>query len=401
MRVLHIGKFFPPYAGGIEQFLADLLPTLRDENITTAALVHGHGTHNGTREHHRGCPIYRAPSFGRLCYAPLSPTFPLWLQRAISDFQPQLLHLHMPNTSAFWALLSPAAKSIPWLIHWHADVVSNPLDRRLRTIYPLYRPFEQKLLAMSSSIVVTSSNYLDASDALVTWRQRCRVIPLGLDPQRLIKPTANDIRQAAALWPGSGCRVLAIGRLTYYKGFEVLLRALAERPELQLVIVGSGERHGRLKALISELGIQQRVRLAGYQTDGVRNALLAECDMFCLPSLERTEAFGVVLLEAMAYAKPIVASDIAGSGVGWVVRESGAGLLMPPADSDALGNALAALASDSARRAVLGTSGRQALQHRFAIGPVARQLAMLYRTLGGATRRPGKPPPVRDAEKAG
>ncbi len=93
--------------------------------------------------------IYRAPCYGRLLYAPISPTFPFWLARAIREFQPDLLHLHLPNTSAFWALLVPAARRLPWVIHWHADVVASTIDRRLALAYRLYRPFEQRLLAAS------------------------------------------------------------------------------------------------------------------------------------------------------------------------------------------------------------------------------------------------------------
>lgn len=399
MRVLHIGKFFPPYAGGIEQFMADLLPALRTQGITPAALVHGHRGHNGICEDYHGCRVYRARCHGRLLYAPVSPTFPAWLQRAIGEFQPQLLHLHLPNTSAFWALLSPAARRLPWLVHWHADVVTGSLERRLRAAYRLYRPLEQRLLARSRVVAVTSPDYLRASAALAAWRQRCQIIPLGLDPQRLPPPTSAERLQAAALWPTDGYRILAVGRLAYYKGFEVLLQALAAHSQLQLVIVGRGERYDRLSARLAALGLRHRVCLAGYQPDPVRNALLAECDILCLPSLERTEAFGMVLLEAMRFARPIVASDIPGSGVGWVIRRSGAGVLVPAGDSDALGNALAALARDAGQRRALGTSGAYALQQHFAIGPVAAQIAALYRAALGVPTAPERTPrPAPDAE---
>ena len=76
-----------------------------------------------------GACIYRAPSYGRLLYAPVSPAFPFWLARAIREFQPDLLHLHLPNTSAFGALLVPAARRLPWVIHWHADMVSSERPR--------------------------------------------------------------------------------------------------------------------------------------------------------------------------------------------------------------------------------------------------------------------------------
>ena len=380
MRVLHIGKYFPPFAGGMEQFLADLLPALRAREIEPAALVHGHAGHNGRIDDHRGCPIYRAPSHGRLLFAPVSPAFPRWLERAIRDWRPQLLHLHLPNTSAFWVMASPAARRLPWLVHWHADVTDTD-HAGLRLGYAFYRPLEQRLLRRSRGIVATSPAYLDSSRALAAHRELCRVVPLGVDPGRLPVPDTAARAQATTLWPASGCRILALGRLTYYKGFDVLLHAAAMVPELQLVIVGGGEQHKRLAALIERLGLQSRVRLAGFQPDPVRNALLAGCDLLCLPSLTRAEAFGVVLLEAMRFGKPVVASDIPGSGVGWVVRQGGHGRLTPPGDSIALAETLRMLTGDRALRENLGRFGQQALRERFAISPVARQFAALYRSL--------------------
>lgn len=400
MRVLHIGKFFPPFAGGMEQFLADLLPMLRDHGIDASVLVHGHDEHQGTVEDYRGCPIWRAPCYGRLLYAPISPAFLRWLHRAIHEFQPELLHLHLPNTSAFWTQALPAARYLPWLVHWHSDVVSGVLDRRLELAYRFYRPLEQRLLRRSRSVVVTSPSYLAASPALQPWRERCRVVPLGLDPARLPEPDDAAVNRAESLWPGSGCRVLAIGRLTHYKGFEVLIQALAEQPNLQLVIIGGGELHARLTGLIDRLGLSARVRLAGFQPDPIRNALLAGCDLFCLPSLERSEAFGVVLLEAMRYGRPVVASDIPGSGVGWVVREAGHGRLVPPGDAGALGRVLAELAADPAQRQAFGRAGERALRERFAIGPVAGRIAALYRECGPATAT-RTAPPVSGAGTAG
>lgn len=383
MRVLHVGKYYPPFAGGMEHFLADLLPALQAQGVTSAALVHHE------RPGRRGqwpasvdpLPIYRAPCFGRLLYAPLSPAFPFWLNRILREFRPDLLHLHLPNTSAFWVMASTAARRLPWVVHWHADVVASLIDRRLALAYRLYRPLEQRLLAASQAIIATSPPYLDASAALAPWRERCHVIPLGLDPSRIPDPDPAAQARAAALWGEAGFRVLAIGRLTYYKGHEVLIRAAAALPASRVLIVGTGDRRERLATLVKSMDLGDRVVLPGFQPDTDLNALLASCDVLCLPSLERTEAFGLVLLEAMRFGKPVVVSDIAGSGTGWVVREAGHGLLTPIGDSRALAAALGELQRDPTRRNVLGRFGVSALQEQFGIEPVAAAVATLYRRL--------------------
>ncbi len=381
MRVLHIGKYYPPFAGGIEHFLADLLPALQTQGIAAAALVHDEQPRRGGGwpAPDATIPIYRAPCYGRLLYAPVSPAFPFWLNRAIRHFQPDLLHLHLPNTSAFWALAVPAARRLPWIIHWHADVVASLLDRRLALAYRLYRPLEQRLLAASRAVIATSPPYLDASAALAPWRERCHVIPLGLDPRRIPAPDPAARQRAEALWGDTPFRVLAIGRLTYYKGHDVLIRAAAHLPDSRVLIVGTGEQRARLDTLIQALGLGERVRLPGFQPEADLNALLASCDVLCLPSLERTEAFGLVLLEAMRFGKPVVVGDIPGSGAGWVTRQAGHGLLVPPGDPVKLAAALRDLQADPARRAALGQAGANALRERFGIEPVAAAVAALYR----------------------
>ena len=408
MRVLHLGKYYPPFAGGIEHFLADLLPALQLQGIAAAALVHDEQPFRRTPPPapDERLPIYRAPCHGRLHYAPISPTFPFWLHRAIRDFQPDLLHLHLPNTSAFWALMVPAARRLPWVIHWHADVVASAIDRRLALAYRLYRPFEQRLLAASRAIIATSPPYLEASAALAPWRERCHIIPLGLDPARIPEPDPAAQQRAEAWWnavevtvhsprplageglgeragkgQGGGAaplRILAIGRLTYYKGHETLIRAAAGLPNSRVLIVGTGERQPRLQALIQALNLNQRVTLPGFQPAADLNALLASCDVLCLPSLERTEAFGLVLLEAMRFGKPVVVSAIPGSGAGWVTQQAGHGRWVPVGDPAALAAALRELQRDPARRRALGQAGATALRERFGIEPVAAAVTALY-----------------------
>lgn len=385
VRVLHIGKFYPPFAGGMENFLADLLPALQQQGVATAALVHDDAP--SRPQSHSPCKdegevrIYRAPCHGRLLYAPISPAFPFWLARAIREFQPDLLHLHLPNTSAFWALAVPAARRLPWVIHWHADVVASTIDRRLALAYRLYRPFEQRLLAASRAVIATSPPYLNASAALAPWRARCHIIPLGLDPTRIPDPDPAAQERAEALWGPTGFRILAIGRLTYYKGHDILIQAAAHLPGSRVLIVGTGEHRNRLAALIQSLNLHDPVRLPGFQPEADLNALLASCDVLCLPSLERTEAFGLVLLEAMRFGKPVVVSDIPGSGTGWVVNQAGHGLRVPPSDPETLAVALRNLQHDPAQRTALGLAGAIALKQQFGIRPIATAITDLYRRL--------------------
>src|SRR6185312_1550497 len=256
MRILHLGKYFPPSKGGIERFLADLLLAQRRAGDEAAALVHADRNAPAVED-----PpwIMRCPVWLRLIFAPISPAYPFWLARAIRRHRPDVLHIHMPNVSPFWALLLPSARRIPWIVHWHSDVEPSKFKLSLRLAYPHYRIFERAILEHAEAIVVTSPQYLAASKALEPWAHKCHVIPLGVDPARLPEVAASE---EARRW-GPGLKVLAVGRLTYYKGFETLVRAVGRDPALELVLVGAGEERLKLERAVGASAADDRIELAG------------------------------------------------------------------------------------------------------------------------------------------
>ncbi len=322
--------------------------------------------------------VRRVPSYGTLLYAPLSPGFPAALRQQIRDFEPDLLHLHLPNTSAFWVLAMGCATQLRWVIHWHSDVVPSNIDGRMSIAYRFYRPFEQAVLKRATSVVATSERYLASSEPLGGWRDKCVVIPLGLDPMRFKRPAAADVQWAEGLWGSEKHRVLSVGRLTYYKGHEVLIRAAASLDSTRILVVGEGHLGRGLREQTEAMGLNDRVRFLGSVSESKIRSLFSTCDCLCLPSIERTEAFGLVLLEAMAFGKPVVASDIPGSGVGWVVKHGETGWLVDPGDHGALSVALKKLLENPDALAVMGEAGRKRFEAMYRIDAVASDVIRLY-----------------------
>jgi len=166
VRILHLGKYFAPVPGGMEVFLTALTEAQVAAGAEVAALVHardrsGEGVYAGVR-------LWRVPTFGSLLYTPLGPTYPLWLGKVLDRFKPDVLHMHLPNPSVFWALFLPAARRLPWVVHWHSDVmVPTQLDWRLSLAYRFYRPFEQAVLSRARRIVATSP---PISNPVRRWR---------------------------------------------------------------------------------------------------------------------------------------------------------------------------------------------------------------------------------------
>ena len=372
MRILHLGKYYPPVNGGMERFLADLVQAQRAAGHDVEVLVHQHApTQRGAD------PLWlmRCPVWLRLFFAPIAPQFPFWLSRAIRRFDPEVIHIHMPNVSPFWLLLLRSARRRTWVVHWHSDVEPSRFKLSLRMLYPHYRIFERALLEGADSILVTSRQYLDASKPLQAWRHKCHVVPLGIDPARLPDIPLADTE---GMWKTDGLRVLAVGRLSYYKGFETLVHAVLGDPSKELVIVGDGEERRSLEKLLAGAGNPHHVRLAGEADDRTVHRLMASCDVLALPSRERTEAFGLVLLEAMRYSKPLLASDLPGSGVTWVARNGQNAVLVRPEDVLAWRSALDSLHKHPAQRTLMGRLGRQRYEREFDIARVAGRITKLY-----------------------
>jgi glycosyltransferase involved in cell wall biosynthesis len=372
VRILHIGKYYAPERGGIESQTQALCEWTAARGHTVAALVHQRpGIWRTTRETLTGVDVRRVACIAAPVYTPISPTFPIALSRALREIEPDLLHVHLPNPSAFALLASRAARRVPWIVHWHADIPPDARDWRLRAGYALYRPFEQSILKRASAIVATSQAYLDASIALASWRSKATVIPLGVDD--IVLPEAQP-----DLWPsGTGLRLLAVGRLSHYKGFDVLIAALAQTPDARLLLIGDGEEAEALRRLAAAPSVAGRIRFAGATDDAILQAAYATADALVLPSLDRGEAFGLVLLEAMRARVPVIASAIPGSGIGEVVVDGESGLLVPPGDADALAAAIRSI-GDAALRRRLAIAGRERWENRFTLERAAQAWLALY-----------------------
>lgn len=376
LTVLHIGKYFPPEPGGMEVFLADLLHAQRQQGVNAHALVHGAERPEDPEW------LTRVPVQATLIYAPIAIGFRRALAQAIEQIKPDVLHLHMPNNSVFWALTLSKARRIPWVVHWHADVVASNIRFAVKLAYRLYQPFEQAVLERAERIIATSPPYLDASEPLQQWIHKCTVVPLGLSTTPLLEPSTTTL--GATPWQKGTFRILAVGRLAYYKGFETLVKAVSSLPGVELLIAGEGESRPALESLIqatSPAGAKPRVRLLGHVTDTRKYSLLASCDVFCLPSSERTEAFGMVLLEAMSQARPCIASNLAGSGMPWVVAQAQAGMLAEPENPLSWQQAITHLKNNADVRLQMGENGRLALHRLFGINACATQIAYHYTTV--------------------
>lgn len=375
MKVLQVAKFYPPDHGGIEAVARDLSAGLVSRGLEVAVLCAAkHWRHSDERDA-LGVRITRAASLGLLLSTSMAPglVWQLWRRRA----EAEVVHVHMPDPLAALAVLVARPKG-RLVLHWHSDVVRQRIARHV------YRPLERWLLRRADAVIATSQAYADSSAALRDWRAKVAVIPIGAPA-----PGPVDARRLARLRARHGGRriVFALGRMTYYKGWEVLIEAARALPEDVIVVVGGGGPDlARYRAIVEQAGAAGRIVFVGALSAASVEAYFALAEVFCMASTVRAEAYGVAVLEAMARGVAVVATDIPGSGLGWLHQHGVTGLAVPVRDAPALAAAIRTLLDDPALRARCGAAGRARWAAHFTAETMADETIALYRRLLAPTR---------------
>jgi len=393
IKVLHLTKYNSPFNGGIENFLRDILQcNAIKKDCETRVIAHHH--QRGAPTSHStvdGVPVTRVKLWRQVLYAPICLNLPAEMKRILKDFKPDVLHIHMPNLSAFICLFSRDARRCRWILHWHSDVLGGAPDWRVKLLYPVYRLFEKWLLSKAHTIVCTSPNYLDTSQPLAQVRDKCVVIPLGISFERInpVPPVhvsnATQTSDLSLNQPNNQLNnsqqlnLLCVGRLTYYKGHAVLLDAIAELTHVHLDIVGEGEERAALESKIASLGLSSRVTLHGQVSDSTLTTHMMNTDLLCLPSVERTEAFGLVILEAARCKKPALVTDVKGSGMSWVVQDGKTGWVVPASNYAAMRESLKEIQRNKPMISFLGQAAHERLITHFQAEAVSDQIVAMYR----------------------
>jgi glycosyltransferase involved in cell wall biosynthesis len=328
-NIVHFGKYYFPDTGGIESVTVSLAKGAAMAGHVVS-IVCFEKTPANEKEVIDGVQVTRARIAKLLYSQPLG--FKYFLDCLSAAKTADIVHLHAPNMlGALCALFIPEKTRL--LVHWHSDVINKGL------LGKVLRPLEYALLRRANSIVATSQVYADASESLAPFKNKISVVPIGI-PDSKYEGSAPPFSLKLEEQIGSRKIILAVGRLVPYKGFDVLIQAAEQMSnDSVVVIVGGGPQQQELQLSIEYYGVKDRVVLAGILSDAELHTLFERATLYCLPSTNRAEAFGVVLLEAMAYGLPIVASDIPGSGVPWVNQHDLSGVNVPIADVSALAEA--------------------------------------------------------------
>jgi len=370
INVLQISKLSLPAIGGIERVVQQIAEGLNDRTNMKVLVCQRKG--KGSVENINDVEIHKASSWGVALSMPLSFNFFQRFNKLKKDRD--ILHIHLPFPLADVALclFGFEGKVVLW---WHSDVV------RQKRLLLFYKPFLMRLLKRADLITVATEGHITGSDYLPAFRDKCVIIPYGLNDKILQKA---DLYQPLDKDVSMPVQFLFVGRLAYYKGVDVLLNAFSTVTGAELVIVGDGPLEAQLKSQAKQLKIENNVRFAHGVKDDELPRYYAKCDVFVLPSVMKSEAFGLVQLEAMAFGKPVINTSLPG-GVPYVSINARTGLTVPPSDVSALVNAMQKLVNDPTLRKQYGKAAHKRVRDAFSTKVMMNRLLEQYRKLLAGT----------------
>jgi glycosyltransferase involved in cell wall biosynthesis len=378
MRIVQTNKAYAPLIGGVETTVTVLSEGLsRMDDVSVNALVC-----NSTRSFKtetrtiNGVQVTYLPRWGSVASLPISPSFLTHLAGLRGD----ILHVHEPFPLVDLSLgvyprIRRHFKRI--VVTWHSDVVLH------KWALTFYRPFINRFLSMTDRILVSSPALLEHSDFLPPYRDRCEVVPLGLN-LGWTKDRGKRVARVKEIRQAHGTPlVLFVGRLVYYKGLQYLIDAMAAIPKAKLVVIGSGPLQASLERRVQSQSLSDRVTFLPHMDSEELYSYYEACDVFVLPSTARSEAYGLVQIEAMACGKPVVSTEIQ-TGTTFVNQNGKTGLTVPAQDARALAHAVGTLLEDEDLRARLGQQAAERALREFTTERMVNRVYDIYRHLLGS-----------------
>ena len=371
MKILQVNKLYYPHIGGIETVVQNIAEGLNDRTDMEVLVCQPKG--KAISEVVNDVFVSRSGSMGTLFSMPISLSF-------ISDFKKKakksdIVHIHMPFPLADLACIMSEYKG-KVVVSWHSDVVKQ------KKLMLFYKPIMKRFLRRADKIIVATKGHIDGSEYLKPYANKCEIIPYGLDIEDYediedFRPILSDL-----LVSKQNKKVLFTGRLVYYKGVEVLINAFEKVIGCELFIVGRGSLETELKSRVEELGLSDKVHFMGNLSFDELKYAFADCDIFVLPSVANSEAFGIVQMEAMVYGKPVINTSLP-TGVPHVSLDGQTGITVPPNDVLALAGAIQKLADDDDLRGKFGQNAYIRTREKFSMQKMLDDIYKLYEGLLG------------------
>ncbi|MFJ5853207.1 glycosyltransferase [Enterobacter cancerogenus] len=368
-KILQFSKFYPPAVGGIEQVVYDIVNNGTSESLYNHDVLcfnHNIGKSDEVTVTENN-KIMRMHTYKVVASTPLSLSILFKFLRIRNDYD--YIHFHVPNPIA--TIASFFVKRNKYIVHWHSDIVKQ------KKLLFFFKPFQNIMLRRSAKIIVTSDKYGQESTQLKPFINKIVTVPIGISTDK--KPININLFQEIKSKHPNKKIVFSLGRLAYYKGFEYLIRSAEYLGDDVLIIIGGdGELKQELLELIKQKKLEEKVKLVGRIGENDLSTYYSIADIFCMSSIEKSEAFGVVQLEAMLYGLPIVSTKIAGSGVDWVNQDGISGITVQPKNEFELAEAFKKILADENLKNNFSTNAEKRLFEMFTIDRMCSELNDVY-----------------------
>ncbi|MCK9476609.1 MAG: glycosyltransferase [Candidatus Muirbacterium halophilum] len=371
MKITEIGKYYPPYKGGIESHIYSISNNLKKWVNKIKVLVFNTSMFS-VEEKENNLTVKRCSNFFEFASTPFSFIMFYEILKDKSD----IIHIHTPNPSVnFYYNIALKFKKKDHLlfISHHSDIVSQKLA------YMFYKPMLKKLYKKADKIIVATKAHVTYSDILPEFLDKIEIIPYGIAPEQFKISSKIKLRVLKTKeFLENKKIILFTGRLVYYKGVSFLIEAFnkLKRNDTTLVILGNGPYFSTLKAQAMQ---NENIVFIPEADDEQLQVFLHACSIFVLPSIEKSEAFGIVQLEAMACGKPVISTKL-NSGVRSVNIDKVTGLQVEPKNSDDLMQALDKLLSDDELREEYGKNAIYSIKENYSSENCAKKIYNLYKS---------------------
>jgi rhamnosyl/mannosyltransferase len=373
MKILQLGKAFPPVRGigGVEKVIELFYYGLNSNYIDCDVLGVNDKFKYEIDSYCNNGKIYREKLLKKVQSTFLSLHLITRLFKISNKYD--IIHVHHPDPMSFLSLffVRPKAKII---IHWHSDII------RQKFTYFFYQILEKWMLRRADLILCTTPKYYDGNRILKPFLNKINYLPIGFKKENvdMNENLINSIQNSKK----NRNQVLFIGRLVYYKGLEYLIRSISLIKSFSyLCIIGEGEYHESLKKLTKLLQIEHKVHFLGNLNDADKIAYLMTSDILVLPSIFKSEAYGIVQVEAMAYGIPVISTKIDGSGIDWVNQNGITGFTVPVCDENSLAEAIDQICFDSSLHLKLSTGALDRFQQELTEEIMIKNLINFYKQI--------------------
>ncbi len=369
MRILHISKYYYPFVGGVENICRYLVDGAQGHEV---AVLCFNERRADTVDEVNGVRVYRVATWVNISKQALSLSYFPMMRRAISEFQPDVIHFHWANPYPAMVLLTMMPKRVKLVVHWHMDIIAQT------KLYPFVKPVETALLRRADLVVVTSPNYRDHSQPLQPFKDKVKVLPNAIDEETR-KLREGDQDKIEQLREKYGRKIVFfVGRHIGYKGLPHLIEAEKKvESDCAFVVAGTGPLTEELKAQCTS----RRVHFVGRLSDDELRWHHHVATVFAFPSITKNEAFGLALAEAMYCKTPAVTFTIPRSGVNWVCPNGECGIEVPNGNDEEFAKAIDRLLTDDTLATAMGEAGHKRVKENFTIHTMINTMNEYYETM--------------------